>query len=138
MRLNPRCSCAECWSLLGFCCLPAYWFANLYNVQIVRYTDYQTRSSETVSEAGSIPPSRVTLSMTARHTLALNRTIYQLEMMPEKVDNVQQTLDAHCDVIDLTDDDIANFKKERSRSHRFTSIPVKVNLSEVRVARFCG
>ncbi|MFP1528075.1 hypothetical protein ACLB1R_16040 [Escherichia coli] len=25
--------------------------------------------------------------------LALNRTIYQIEMMPEKVDNVQQTLE---------------------------------------------
>lgn len=49
---------------------------------------------------------------------------------------MQQTLDALRDVIDLTDDDIANFKKERSRSHRFTSIPVKVNLSEVQVARF--
>ena len=34
-------------------------------------------------------------------------------MMPEKVDNVQQTLDALRDVIDLTDDDVANFKKER-------------------------
>ncbi len=58
-------------------------------------------------------------------------------MMPEKVDNVQQTLDALRDVVDLTDDDIAGFKKkERARSHRFTSIPVKVNLSEVQVARF--
>nr|VUD29028.1 penicillin-binding protein 2 (PBP-2) [Raoultella sp. NCTC 9187] len=58
--------------------------------------------------------------------------------MPEKVDNVQQTLDALRDVIDLTDDDIAGFKKERSRSHRFTSIPVKVNLTEVQVARFAS
>lgn len=57
-------------------------------------------------------------------------------MMPEKVDNVQQTLDALRDVVDLTDDDIAGFQKERARSHRFTSIPVKVNLSEVQVARF--
>ncbi len=40
------------------------------------------------------------------------------------------------DVADLTDDDIAGLKSERARSHRFTSIPVKVNLSEVQVARF--
>ncbi len=44
-----------------------------------------------------------------------------LEMMPEKVDNVQQTLDALRSVVDLTDDDIAAFRKERARSHRFTS-----------------
>ncbi len=65
-----------------------------------------------------------------------NRTIYQIEMMPEKVDNVQQTLDALRSVVDLTDDDIAAFRKERARSHRFTSIPVKTNLTEVQVARF--
>lgn len=57
-------------------------------------------------------------------------------MMPEKVDNVQQTLDALRSVVDLTDDDIAAFRKERARSHRFTSIPVKTNLTEVQVARF--
>ncbi|SQC38407.1 penicillin-binding protein 2 (PBP-2) [Klebsiella pneumoniae] len=32
-------------------------------------------------------------------------------MMPEKVDNVQQTLDALRDVVDLTDDDIAGSKR---------------------------
>ncbi len=57
-------------------------------------------------------------------------------MMPEKVDNVQQTLDAPIrSVVDLNDDDIAAFKKSAPRSHRFTSIPVKTNLTEVQVAR---
>jgi penicillin-binding protein 2 len=32
-------------------------------------------------------------------------------MMPEKVDNVQDTLDALKSVVDLNDDDIAAFKK---------------------------
>jgi penicillin-binding protein 2 len=58
-----------------------------------------------------IPPSRGIIYDRNGTPLALNRTIYQLEMMPEKVDNVQQTLDALRDVVDLTDDDIANFKK---------------------------
>ncbi len=110
--------------------------ANLYNVQIVRFDDYQTRSNENRIKLVPIPPSRGIIYDRNGTPLALNRTIYQLEMMPEKVDNVQQTLDALRDVVDLTDDDIAGFKKERARSHRFTSIPVKVNLSEVQVARF--
>ncbi len=38
--------------------------------------------------------------------------------------------------MDLTDDDIANFEKERKRSRRFTSIAVKTPLTEVQVARF--
>lgn len=123
-------------AFLGILLLTGILVANLYNVQIVRYTDYQTRSNENRIKLVPIPPSRGIIYDRNGTPLALNRTIYQLEMMPEKVDNVQQTLDALRDVIDLTDDDIANFKKERSRSHRFTSIPVKVNLSEVQVARF--
>ena len=123
-------------AFLGILLLTGVLIANLYNVQIVRYTDYQTRSNENRIKMVRIPPSRGIIYDRNGTPLALNRTIYQLEMMPEKVDNVQQTLDALRDVIDLTDDDVANFKKERARSHRFTSIPVKVNLSEVQVARF--
>ncbi|STS89139.1 penicillin-binding protein 2 (PBP-2) [Klebsiella variicola] len=122
-------------AFLGILLLTGVLVANLYNVQIVRFNDYQTRSNENRIKLVPIPPSRGIIYDRNGTPLALNRTIYQLEMMPEKVDNVQQTLDALRDVVDLTDDDIAGFKKERARSHRFTSIPVKVNLSEVQVAR---
>lgn len=123
-------------AFLGILLLTGVLIANLYNVQIVRFDDYQTRSNENRIKLVPIPPSRGIIYDRNGTPLALNRTIYQLEMMPEKVDNVQQTLDALRDVVDLTDDDIAGFKKERACSHRFTSIPVKVNLSEVQVARF--
>ncbi len=53
--------------------------------------------------------------------LALNRTIYQIEMMPEKVDNVQQTLDALRSVVDLTDDD--TYTSEKS-AHVHTVSPL--------------
>ncbi len=105
-------------------------------MQIVRFDDYQTRSNENRIKLVPIPPSRGIIYDRNGTPLALNRTIYQLEMMPEKVDNVQQTLDALRDVVDLTDDDIAGFKRSAPAPHRFTSIPVKVNLSEVQVARF--
>ena len=49
---------------------------------------------------------------------------------------MQQTLDALRSVVDLTDDDIAAFRKS-ARSHRFTSIPVKTNLTEVQGSSLC-
>ena len=55
-------------------------------------------------------------------------------MIPEKVDNVQQTLDALRDVVDLTDDDIAGFKGRPLPSFYLDS--GKGRLSEVQVARF--
>jgi penicillin-binding protein 2 len=98
-------------AFLGILLLTGVLIANLYNLQIVRFTDYQTRSNENRIKLVPIPPSRGIIYDRNGTPLALNRTIYQLEMMPEKVDNVQQTLDALRDVVDLTDDDIAGFKK---------------------------
>ncbi len=98
-------------AFLGILLLTGVLIANLYNVQIVRFDDYQTRSNENRIKLVPIAPSRGIIYDRNGTPLALNRTIYQLEMMPEKVDNVQQTLDALRDVVDLTDDDIAGFKK---------------------------
>ena len=109
---------------------------NLYNLQIVRHEDYQTRSNDNRIKLVPIPPSRGIIYDRNGVPLALNRTIYQLEVIPEKISNLQETFDKLRDVIELTDDDIANFQKERKRSRRFTSIPIKTPLNEVQVARF--
>ncbi|MGC6386091.1 peptidoglycan DD-transpeptidase MrdA [Ewingella sp. S1.OA.A_B6] len=109
---------------------------NLYNLQIVRFQDYQTRSNENRIKLVPIAPSRGIIYDRYGTPLALNRTIYQLELMPEKVDNLQATLESLKPIIDLTAEDIDNFQKERKRSRRFTSIAVKTGLTEVQVARF--
>ncbi|MGO2369900.1 MAG: penicillin-binding protein 2, partial [Serratia sp. (in: enterobacteria)] len=110
--------------------------ANLYNLQIVRFEDYRTRSNENRIKLVPIAPSRGIIYDRNGTPLALNRTIYQLELMPEKIDDLKATLQALRPVVDLTDDDITNFEKERKRSRRFVSIPVKTALNEVQVARF--
>ncbi len=110
--------------------------ANLYHIQVVRHEDYQTRSNDNRIKLVPVPPSRGIIYDRNGIPLALNRTFYQLEVIPEKVTNLPEILAQLRDVVDLTDDDIANFKKERKRSRRFTSIPLKTSLDEVQVARF--
>lgn len=110
--------------------------ANLYHLQVVRHEDYQTRSNDNRIKLVPVPPSRGIIYDRNGIPLALNRTFYQLEVIPEKVPNLTELLAQLRDVVDLTDDDIANFKKERKRSRRFTSIPLKTSLDEVQVARF--
>ncbi|GAB2935787.1 peptidoglycan DD-transpeptidase MrdA [Hafnia psychrotolerans] len=109
---------------------------NLYNLQIVRFQDYQTRSNDNRIKLVPIAPSRGIIYDRYGTPLALNRTIYQLELMPEKVDNLKATLEGLKPIVDLTPEDIENFQKERKRSRRFTSIAVKTGLTEVQVARF--
>ncbi|CNC88459.1 MULTISPECIES: peptidoglycan DD-transpeptidase MrdA [Yersinia pseudotuberculosis complex] len=123
-------------AFLGILLLSGVLVANLYNLQIVRFDDYSTRSNDNRIKLVPIAPSRGMIFDRNGTPLALNRTIYQLELMPEKIENLSATLNALRPIVDLTDDDIANFEKERKRSRRFTSIAVKTPLTEVQVARF--
>ncbi|MDX6913914.1 peptidoglycan DD-transpeptidase MrdA [Pectobacterium carotovorum] len=123
-------------AFLGILLLSGVLVANLYHLQIVRVDDYRTRSNENRIKLVPIAPSRGIIYDRNGTPLALNRTIYQLELVPDKVDNLKDTLEALRPIVDLTDDDLESFEKERKRSRRFTSIPVKTGLTEIQVARF--
>ncbi|MDD9341407.1 MAG: peptidoglycan DD-transpeptidase MrdA [Providencia heimbachae] len=116
--------------------LTALLVTNLYHLQIVRHEDYQTRSNDNRIKLVPIAPSRGIIYDRKGTQLALNSTFYQLEIVPEKVENLPETLEKLRDVVGLTDEDITNFEKERKRSRRFTSIALKTRLDEVQVARF--
>ncbi|EPL9571830.1 peptidoglycan DD-transpeptidase MrdA [Providencia rettgeri] len=116
--------------------LTAILVTNLHHLQIVRHEDYQTRSNDNRIKLVPIAPSRGIIYDRRGTQLALNSTFYQLEIIPEKVDDLKDTLEKLRDVVDLTDEDITNFEKERKRSRRFTSIALKTQLNEVQVARF--
>ncbi len=109
---------------------------NLYHLQIIRVEDYRTRSNENRIKLVPIAPSRGMIYDRNGIPLALNRTIYQLELMPEKVENLAATLEALRPIVELNDNDITNFNKERQRSRPFMSISLKSPLTEVQIARF--
>ncbi|MCW6032094.1 peptidoglycan DD-transpeptidase MrdA [Pantoea sp. JK] len=123
-------------AFVGILLLSSILVVNMYHLQILRFDDYSTRSNENRIKLVPVAPSRGIIFDRNGVPLALNRTIYQAELMPEKVENLKQTLQDLRPVLDLTDDDIDTFEKERKRSRRFTSIPVKIGLNEVQVARF--
>ena len=123
-------------AFFGILLLSSILVVNLYHLQILRFEDYSTRSNENRIKLVPVAPSRGIIYDRAGTPLALNRTIYQAELVPEKVDNLQQTLQALRPVLDLTDDDLDAFEKERKRSRRFTSIALKTGLNDVQVARF--
>ena len=123
-------------AFVGILLLSGILVVNLYHLQILRFEDYSTRSNQNRIKLVPVAPSRGIIYDRNGTPLALNRTIYQAELVPEKVDNLKQTLQALRPVLDLTDDDIENFEKERKRSRRFTSIALKTALNDVQVARF--
>ncbi|HAB73089.1 MAG TPA: penicillin-binding protein 2, partial [Pantoea sp.] len=123
-------------AFFGILVLSSVLVVNLYHLQILRFEDYSTRSNENRIKLVPVAPSRGIIYDRNGTALALNRTIYQAELVPEKVDNLKQTLEDLRPVLDLTDEDLDAFDKERKRARRFTSIAVKIGLNDVQVARF--
>ncbi|CAJ0993033.1 peptidoglycan DD-transpeptidase MrdA [Pantoea sp. Nvir] len=123
-------------AFFGILVLSSILVVNLYHLQIIRFKDYSTRSNENRIKLVPVAPSRGIIYDRNGTALALNRTIYQTELLPEKVNDIKQTLQDLRPILDLTEEDIDSFEKERKRSHRFTAVPVKIGLNDVQVARF--
>lgn len=116
--------------------LIAVLLTNLYHLQVVDYDKYQTRSNGNRIKLLPVPPTRGLIYDRYGKLLAENLTYFGLYIVPEKVENLQQTLDELREIVGLTDDDIEQFSKERRRSTRYTPILLKADLSEEQIARF--
>ena len=110
-------------AFLGILVLSGILIANLYNLQVLRVEGLPHPLQRKPHQAGAHRAQPRHYLRSQRHPLALNRTIYQLELMPEKVDDLKATLQALRTVVDLTDDDITNF--EKSASVRAASSPFR-------------
>lgn len=123
-------------SFIGVLILTGVLLTNLYHLQVVNYDAYQTRSNGNRIKLLPIAPTRGIIYDRNNKILAENLTFFGLYIVPEKVDNLEETFNQLRQIVGLTDDDIDAFKKERRRSQRYTPILLKADLSEDQIARF--
>ncbi|UDG81601.1 Peptidoglycan D,D-transpeptidase MrdA [Candidatus Profftia lariciata] len=109
---------------------------NMHKLQILHFEDYRTRSNENRIKLVPIAPNRGIIYDRNGIPLTLNRTIYQLEVIPNKVNNLQSDLNILRHIVDLTDNDLNSFQKELKRSNHFAAITLKSSLSDIQIARF--
>ena len=123
-------------AFLGVLGLTGVLLTNLYHLQVRDYDTYQTRSNGNRIKLLPIPPVRGLIYDRNGKVLAENLTFFGLYIVPEKVNNLDETLLELKKLVGLTDEDIDNFRKERARSSRYTPILLKPNLTEEQIARF--
>lgn len=123
-------------AFLGVLGLTTVLLANLYNLQVRDYETYQTRSNGNRIKLLPVPPTRGLIYDRNGKVLAENITFFGLYIVPEKVDNLDDTLAMLKTLVGLTDQDIENFRKEKSRTSRYTPILLKPDLTEEQIARF--
>jgi penicillin-binding protein 2 len=105
-------------------------------LQVVSHDEFSTRSISNRVRVVPVAPNRGLIYDRRGRPIAENLPAYRLELVPEKVEDLEQTILALGKIIELPEGAIEKFQKARSRHRVFDSVPLKFNLSEQEVARF--
>ena len=79
-------------SFVGIVLMMGILVANLYNIQVNQYQDYKTRSNDNRIKVVPIAPNRGLIYDRNGVLLAENRPVFSLEIIPEKVKNMDETI----------------------------------------------
>jgi penicillin-binding protein 2 len=107
----------------------------LVYLQIVNHEHYATLSQNNRVNLVSIPPIRGLIYDRNGVVLAENLPTFSLELIPERIDNLDETLKQLGEIVTITPTDIKRFKKELRKHRSFNSIPLRFRLSEEEVAK---
>ncbi|NOQ13830.1 MAG: penicillin-binding protein 2 [Methyloprofundus sp.] len=108
----------------------------LYYLQVAAHSQYRNMATNNRIKVTSIPPTRGIIYDTHGRILAQNLPSYSLEIIPEQVADMDDTLQRLQLALTIPQEKIDAFKKQRKRSKHFDSIPLLLQLSDADVARF--
>ena len=109
---------------------------NLYHLQILSYTDYETRSNDNRIRVVPVAPSRGLIYDRHGQLLAENQPFFSLELIPEKVKDVPDLLNQLSSLIPITAGEQEDFIESLKYHRRFKPITLKNRLTEDQVALF--
>ncbi|BAL22482.1 penicillin-binding protein 2 [Azoarcus sp. KH32C] len=110
--------------------------ARFYFLQVVRYDYYHTRAEDNRIALLPIVPSRGAIVDRNGVPLARNYAAYTLEITPSRVADLDATIDALSEIIQIEPRDRRRFRKLLEDSKNFESLPIRTRLTEEEVARF--
>lgn len=108
----------------------------LVYLQIVGHEHYATLSKDNRIKISPLPPTRGIIYDRHGHMLAQNVPTYSLELIPEQIENMDETLRQLQQLLNISDEKIDLFQKQRKRNKAFTTTPLLQNLTEEDVAKF--
>ena len=110
--------------------------SNLYNIQVTDHQDYQTRSNDNRIKVIPIAPNRGLIYDRNGVLLAENKPVYNLEVIPEEVSDLDASLAAIDKLIEISEQDKNEFRNDIKHNRRFKSQVLKSRLNEAEVATF--
>ena len=110
--------------------------ARYFWLQVIQHEEFITQSINNQVKLVPVAPNRGLIYDRRGRPVAENLPAYRLEIVPEKVPDIEQTLAALSELVELPEDVLEQFSKDRKRYRSFDAVPVKFNLDEEEVARF--
>jgi len=105
-------------------------------LQVIGHEEFASRSTSNRVRVVPVAPNRGQIYDRRGRLIAENIPAYRLEVVPEKVDDLERAIGSLAQIIDLPPDAMERFARERRRYRSFDAVPLKFNLSEKEVARF--
>lgn len=108
----------------------------LAQLQIIDHAHFTTLSRDNRVKVEPLPPTRGLIYDRNGVILAQNIPTHSLEIIPERVKDLEWTLQELGKIITISENDRKRFKRLKSHQRRFESIPIRVQLTDEEVARF--
>ncbi len=108
--------------------------ARIFYLQILEHDHFTTLSQHNRVKVLPIAPIRGLIYSRDGVLLADNHPSFSLEIIPERVDDMEKLLADFQALISINEDDVLRFKKLVKRKRLFESIPLRFNLTETEVA----
>ena len=131
-RFRLRLIAAGAFVLLAFGLLGA----RLWYLQVVRYEDLAAQAESNRTAVLPIVPNRGRILDRHGEVLATNYSAYTLEITPSKVEDLEATIDALGEMVEIGPRDRRRFRRLLDEGKSFDSLPIRTKLSDEEVARF--
>jgi penicillin-binding protein 2 len=110
--------------------------ARLMYLQIETHEKYTDLAQNNRVKLSVITPVRGLIFDTKGRILAENNPSYSLELIPEQINDIDETVKRLTQFLPITEKEIARFNKRRKFHKRFTSTPLRNRLNDTEVAIF--
>jgi penicillin-binding protein 2 len=131
-RFRLRIVVAALFVLFGFGLL----VARLVVLQVVRHDELASQAEANRTAIVPIVPNRGRIVDRHGVVLANNYTAYTLEITPGKVDDLEATINALAELVEIRPSDRRRFKRQLEESKSFESLPIRNRLTDTEMARF--
>ena len=108
----------------------------LIYLQIVGHEHYATLAKENSVKIQPLVPTRGMIYDRNGKILAENTQSFSLELIPEQIEDLDGTLTKLQELLNIPNEKIEQFQKQRKRQKRFISTPLLLSMTDEEIAKF--